>query len=63
MRLMSKHWQLKLQNLEDFSSTTQLPWSSYDVVLVLTSTYGSGSAPGSAGRCCGCKHLGLGWRL
>ena len=50
MRLMSKHWQLKLQNLEDFTSATDITWASFDLVLILTSTYGSGAAPGAANR-------------
>ena len=35
---------------ESFVEGSDIQWASYDVILVLTSTYGSGAAPSSANR-------------
>lgn len=50
VRIMRKQWQMKLFNLEDYNSQTSIQWPQFDIVLLLTSTYGSGAAPGSANR-------------
>ncbi|KAK9824802.1 hypothetical protein WJX74_009932 [Apatococcus lobatus] len=50
VRIMRKQWQMKLFNLEDFNSQTMIQWPQFDIIMLITSTYGSGAAPGSANR-------------
>ena len=50
VHLLRNQWQLKLVNLEDVITGSDVHWGAFDVMLVLTSTYGSGAPPGSATR-------------
>lgn len=48
--MLRNQWQMTVYNLEDFNPQIVIPWALYDVVLLITSTHGSGAAPDAANR-------------
>lgn len=49
-RLLKQGFQIKLVNAEDIITGDEVKWSAFDLVLLITSTYGSGQPPASATR-------------
>lgn len=50
VRLLRNQWQTKLVNLEDIVTGAEVTWNAFDIIMIITSTYGSGAPPSSATR-------------